>query len=196
MPDDLAAVLRTGDIEPDVPDVLDLFGAERFVGLAAVFQAADDDGDIHPDQLTHRLGPDTAVAAVAAGDDPHLVIHLRHRNSLPSCAGREPGRERLPSPAPAPPYGFRVTDQVLLDGQWQDHLLVVPGGLVDFDVRQSHVHQDGADVLLLELDRALRSVAQERLQRSVVVRLAIGLPGKLGPEHREVDGDNQLNLLA
>jgi hypothetical protein len=89
-----------------------------------------------------------------------------------------------------------VTDQVLLDGQWQDHLLVVPGGLVDFDVRQSHVHQDGADVLLLELDRALRSVAQERLQRSVVVRLAIGLPGKLGPEHREVDGDNQLNLLA
>ena len=89
-----------------------------------------------------------------------------------------------------------MPDQVVLDRLGQDRLLVVPGGLVAVDVRQAHADQDGADVLVLELDRAFRSAAQERLQGPVVLGLAVRLPGKFGLQHAEVVGDDQIDLIT
>jgi hypothetical protein len=39
------------------------------------------------------------------------------------------------------------------------------------------------------------AVVQERLQRPVVVGLAVRLTGKLGPEHQEVVGDDQIDFF-
>jgi hypothetical protein len=88
-----------------------------------------------------------------------------------------------------------VPDQVVIDGLGQDSPLVVAGGLVAVDVRQAHADQDCADVLVLELYGAFRASVQERLQRPVVVGLAVGLPGEFGPEHQEVVGDDQIDFV-
>ena len=66
--------------------------------------------------------------------------------------------------------------QVVLDRLRQEPLLVVPGGLVAVDVRQAHLQQDGADVLVLELDGALAAGVQAFAERLVVLRLAEGRP--------------------
>jgi len=70
--------------------------------------------------------------------------------------------------------------------------LEIEGGLVAGDPVLTEALQHRADILMLELDRPLGPTVQERQERTAMFGLAVGAPGQIVGQHREVICDDQV----
>lgn len=80
--------------------------------------------------------------------------------------------------------------EIVADGVDEQRLRVHPR-FIPVDVGQPHADQDGADVLVLELDGAVGAAVEERAETAAVLGFAEGLVAQLLREHREVVRDDQ-----
>src|SRR5690606_9149502 len=67
--------------------------------------------------------------------------------------------------------------------------------LVAGDLVLAEPLQNRADVLVLELDRSLRTAVQQRQERTAMLRLAVRASEDVVGQHREVIRDDQIVLL-
>ena len=134
-----------------------------------------------------------------AGDVQHLLQLLRRR--LVRQRGRRPDPDRACLREASRRSGTRmaaepcrVQRQPSRHGVHQCHL-EMEGRLVARDPVLTQPLQHGTDVLVLELDRSLGPIIQQRQKPAPVLGLVVGATTDVVGQHREVIRDDQVVLF-
>lgn len=184
------AFLRISLIDPN-----DHFGCNRTDLVFIVDQVVSfPTGGNEEAQIGQEARIDTASLEPCAGNpvssdvpDGQQGGHDSHALLIARCA-------TITEDVPVAPEPGRVQRQPPRHGIHQGHL-EVERGLVTGDPVLAEALQHRTDVLVLELDRPLGPVVQQRQQRATVFGLAVAAPGDVVGQHREVIRDDQVVLF-